>query len=253
MAVPALSRAADPSQPLVRLLYELRTYHFASAEKQQAYAKFLAEAGVPAFNRAGASPVGVFELGAKDNPALKLQENPSDLYVLVPHLSFEAVTTFEARLQADEEYQKAGHDILSAPKSNPAYTRYDNVLLLAMEAFPLIQAPPKSAARVFELRTYESANNERALNKLEEFNKGEFPILARNGLAGVFFGGAIAGPGLPQLTYMVAHADMDAAKKSWDSFRADEDWKKLNAVRSYKDNVSKVISLFIRPTDASQI
>jgi hypothetical protein len=251
LAAANLSRAAG--EPAIRLLYEVRTYHFASAEKRKTFAKFLAEAGVPAFNRVGAAPVGVFELLAKDNPKLKLPEDPDDLYVLIPHLSFDALTTFEARLQADEPYQKAGHDILSAPKSDPAYTRYDSLLLLAMEGAPLIQVPAKTPARVFELRTYESPNNERALNKLEMFNKGEFGAFARAGMPGVFFGGAVAGSNLPQLTYMVVHTDMDAVKKDWEAFSADEEWKKLKADPSYKDNVSKIIDLFVRPAEASQI
>jgi hypothetical protein len=251
LAIPTLSRAAgDPS---VRLLYDLRTYHFASADKQHGFAKFLAQAAVPAFNRAGVAPVGVFDLQAKDNPKLKTAENPTDLYVLLPHKSFEAFVAFEAKLQADEEYQKAGHDVLSAPKSDPAFTRYDSLLLLAMEGSPQIEVPSKSPSRLFELRTYESPNNERALNKLAMFNKGEFGAFARAGMPGVFFGGAIAGANLPQLTYMIVHSDIDAVKKGWDAFSADEEWKKLKGDPSYKDNVSKIINLFIRPTDASQI
>jgi hypothetical protein len=251
LAVPGLSRAAG--EPSGRLLYELRTYHLASADKHQAFAKFLAQAAVPAFNRVGVAPVGVFELLAKDNPKLKLPENPNDLYVLLPHKSFEALASFEGQLQADEAYQKAGHEVLYAPKSDPAYTRYDSLLLLAMEGAPQIQVPAKSPSRLFELRTYESPNNERALNKLEMFNKGEFPVFGRAGMPGVFFGGAVAGANLPQLTYMIVHSDIDAVQKDWDAFQADEEWKKLKGQPSYKDNVSKIINLFIRPTDASQI
>jgi hypothetical protein len=250
LAVPSLSRAAE--EPASRLLFELRTYHFASSDKQKAFARFLAEAGVPAFNRAGVEPVGVFELLAKDNPKLKTQENPNDLYVLLPHKSFDALISFESRLQADGEYQKAGHDILSASKSDPTYARYESLLLLAMEGFPRIQVPAKSPTRIFELRTYENPNNERALNKLEMFNKGEFPVFARAGMPGVFFGGAVAGCDLPQLTYMIV-PDLDDVKKNWAAFSGDPEWKRLSGDPSYKDNVSKVINLFIRPTEASQI
>ena len=251
LAVPNRSRAAGETS--ARLLFELRTYHFASAEKQKAFASFLSHAAVPAFNRAGVEPVGVFELLAKDNPKAKIQENPNDLYVLLPHKSFDTLTSFESRLQADETFQKAGHDILYTPKSDPAYVRYESLLLLAMEGFPTIQVPAKTPTRVFELRTYENPNNERALNKLEMFNKGEFPVFGRVGMPGVFFGGAIAGCDLPQLTYMIVHPDIDAVKKDWDAFSADSEWKKLKGEPSYKDNVSKIINLFIRPTEASQI
>ncbi len=72
-------------------------------------------------------------------------------------------------------------------------------------------------------------------------------------MPGVFFGGAVAGANLPQLTYMIVHPDIDAVKKDWDAFSSDAAWKKLSGDPSYKDNVSKIINLFIRPTEASQI
>ena len=85
------------------------------------------------------------------------------------------------------------------------------------------------------------------------FNKGEMPVFSRAGMPGVFFGGAIAGANLPHLTYMIVHRDSDAVKKDWSAFSADAEWKKLSADPQYRDNVSKIINLFIRPTEASQI
>ena len=88
-----------------------------------------------------AEPVGVFELLAEDNPKLKSKADSTDLFVLLPHKSFKALRGFQARLQADRAYQKAGQGILDAPKTGPAYTHYDSLLLLAMEAFPGITVP----------------------------------------------------------------------------------------------------------------
>ena len=53
MIAPNVAAAAGDRS--TRLIFELRTYRFASAEKQKAYAQFLAAAGVAAFNRAGRS------------------------------------------------------------------------------------------------------------------------------------------------------------------------------------------------------
>ena len=52
-------------------LIELRTYHFASAAKREAFERFLAKAAIPALNRAGVRPVGAFKLLAKDNADAK--------------------------------------------------------------------------------------------------------------------------------------------------------------------------------------
>ena len=235
-----------------RQYFELRTYRFESAEKQKAYEQFLAELAIPAYNRAGVGPVGIWKLLAKDNPRLRLGQDSTDLYVLLTHKDLESVVTLENRLARDEEYQKAGQDILRALKP-PAYTRYESTLLLAMEGAPTVQVPAKTESRVFELRTYESPNNERALNKLEMFNSGEFQIFKQAGMPGVFFGGAIVGQNLPQLTYMVVHQTLEDAPKNWQTFNNVPEWKKLTANPSYKGNVSKVINPFLRPAVGSQI
>ena len=54
------------------------------------------------------------------------------------------------------------------------------------------------------------------------------------------------------LIYVVSHASEDAAKKSWDAFRADPDWIKARDA-SEKDGkiVEKVTSVFMTLTDYS--
>lgn len=245
--------AADAPAKSPRQYLDLRTYHFASPEKMAAFEQFLADAAVPAWNRAGLQPVGVWKPTAKDNPNLKLTADPADLYVLLPHPSMESVLGLDAKLAADEAFQKAGQAVLTAPKNNPAFARYDSTLLLSMEAAPPVQAPTKAATRVFELRTYQSHSEDRAANKLEMFNKGEFPIFGRSNMPGIFFGGAVAGANLPQLTYMVVHEDFAASKKNWTTFFADAEWKKISKEPQWKDNVSKVVSTFLRPAGGSQI
>ena len=205
--------AADERQG--RQFFELRIYHFASPAKQEGYEHFLSQSAIPAINRAGVGPVGVFKLMAVDNPGMKLTADSTDLYVLLPHNSIESVIDLESRLAADDALQTSGQTVLSAPKSDPAYTRYESTLLHAMEGFPRVQVPSKVASGVYELRTYESHSNERAKNKLGMFNAGEFRIFARHGMPGVFFGGAVVGSHLPQLTYMVVHPEPQDVQKNW--------------------------------------
>ena len=247
------SAADAPRSGADRLVLEIRKYHFASADKQEAYGKFLENAAIAAYNRAGVEPVGVFKLTAKDNPELKLTEDSTDLLLLLPHKSLAAAIDFEPRLAKDEAFQKAGHEILAAPKSDPAFTRYESTLLYAFEEFQKVAPPEKKESRVLEMRTYENPNQERALNKMKMFNSGEIPIFAHVGMPGVFFGEAFAGANLPQLTYMVAHPDMESVAKQWRDFGADADWKKLNSQAEYKDNVSKIVRVFLRPAAGSQI
>src|SRR5262245_21730773 len=92
--------AADPAPAAAgdRLLLELRKYSFASADKQRAYEQFLDTAAVAAFSRAGCEPVGAFKLLASDNPELKLDANPTDLWLLLPHKSWRSAIELEQRL-----------------------------------------------------------------------------------------------------------------------------------------------------------
>ena len=56
------------------------------------------------------------------------------------------------------------------------------------------------------------------------------------------------------LIYVIAHDSMDAAKKSWDGFRADPEWHKARDA-SEKDGkiVDKVISVYMKATDYSPL
>ena len=124
------SRAAE-AKPGKELL-ELRLYHFKSLAKQEAFDAFLGRA-VPALNRAGIRPVGVFKMLRDDNPKLGMEADSSDLYVLLPHRSPESFITLVDRLAGDQAFLEAGAAILDAPRSDPAYLRYESSLMLAFD------------------------------------------------------------------------------------------------------------------------
>jgi hypothetical protein len=56
------------------------------------------------------------------------------------------------------------------------------------------------------------------------------------------------------LIYILQHDSREAAKKSWDAFRQDTEWKGI-ATESQKDGpiVSKVESVFMNATDYSAV
>jgi hypothetical protein len=253
-AAPAQDRAADGSDGGGRQLIEVRVYHFASPEKRQAFEKFVADPLVPALNRAGVRPVGAFTLSAKDNPELKVQPDPNDLYVVLPHPSAQSFVDLGTRLAADNEFLQAALPILTAPKSDPAYVRYESSLLRAFASVPRVLAPSKAPGRVAQLRIYESHSTERGMKKIQMLEEaGEIEIFKKVGLKPVFFGQTLIGPKLPSLTYMVAFDDEKAMKAGWDAFRANPDWKKLSGDETYNDTVSTITNLVLRPVEGSQI
>lgn len=245
-------RANDAGSNAGRQFFEIRNYRFADADKREAYAKFLAETGIAACNRADVQAVGLFELHAADNPKMKLTEDPLDFWMILPHDTIDAFLSFESLLDEDAAYQEAGHAILTAPKSNPAFVRYDSHLLRAFDGFRKLSPPAdRSDKSVYELRTYESPSQERAANKLVMFNSGEIPIFTKAGMPPVFFGSAIAGSDLPHLTYMIHHGS-ENPDKHWSAFRSDPAWTALSGESQYKDNVSKITNRFLRPLPGSQ-
>ena len=84
---------------------------------------------------------------------------------------------------------------------------------------------------------------------------GELALFRRAGLQPVFFGEALIGTRLPNLTYMLTYDDMAAHDKSWHAFGSDPEWKKLSSTPGYTDAeiVCNISNLFLKPAAYSQI
>jgi hypothetical protein len=239
------ARAADSGKPQY---FELRVYTTKSEDQQKRIDAFWKEAAVPAYRRLGAGPVGVFT---------ETDPSPTNhVYVLIAHNSLEAVAAVPAKLAADAEYQKAGASYLDAAKSDPAYVRMESSVSVAFDAMNHLEVPVTPSAdhpRVFELRIYWSHSEAKGINKVAMFNDGEIPLMKKVNLGPVFFGQTIIGEDMPNLVYMVSSDDREAHKKAWKGFFDDAVWTRLKNDPQYKDNVSKVISIFLKRTPASQI
>lgn len=226
--------------------YELRQYHLRVTMRQR-FSDHLKDEAVPAWNRAGISPVGVFTVGfGPDNPTF---------WVLLPHKTIQSVYELDARLQADPQYKTA---FLKLPATDPGYVRIDSQLMVAFDGIPKLEKPSGALAgpsRVFELRTYESHNKAAHRKKVDMFNIGEIDIFRRTGLAPVFFGSNIVGTRLPSLTYMLVFEDLAAREKNWPTFVSHPDWKKLVGTPGLSDAeiVSNSSAYILRPTAYSQL
>jgi hypothetical protein len=240
--------AAERAGGSAREYYELRVYRLKPGADHALLDAYVEKAAIPALNRLGVKPVGVFtEIDPKDGPAL---------YVLRTYPSLEVFATAAARLSADPEYQKAGAEYLNSPKTNPAFERIDSWLMLAFAGLPKLELPAycrEKKARMFEIRTYESYSELKALKKVDMFNSGEIDTMREVGLGPIFYGQALIGSNLPHLTYMLSAENQDAHKKHWDAFKAHPTWVKLKNDPQYADTVSKIVSRFLVPMAYSQI
>ncbi|HUG09915.1 MAG TPA: NIPSNAP family protein [Opitutaceae bacterium] len=243
-----LSASAETSTA-GREYYELRAYRLKSGAPHDLLDGYLANALIPALNARGIASVGIFtEPEAKDGPAV---------WVLIPHPSLKSWSDITASLNADPAVVAAGGAYFDpALADNPAYDRIDSWLFLAFAGLPRMVVPELTRAgkpRILELRTYESFNEVKALKKVDMFNAGEIDVMQQVGLSPVFFGQALAGSGLPQLTYMLCGPDREAHKEHWTGFGNHPVWVALKVDPQYADTVSKITARFFVPTAYSQI
>ena len=237
------ARAADSVKPQY---YELRVYTTKSAVQQARLNDYWQHAAVPAYNRLGISPIGVFT-EAQDSATNKI-------YVFIPYDSSDTFAAMPAKLAADVDYQKAAAEFLNAPKTNAAYEGFQTSLLVAFDGMKrLAVPPPEKKPEVFELRTYVSSSEGKGLNKIKMFERGEIDVMKEVGLAPIFYGRNLSGPVMPSLTYLTCGENLDAHREHWKKFAAATVWKQLQADPQYKDNMINAIKVILKRTAASQI
>jgi len=246
----AAARAAqEAAGSKAREYYELRLYHVQSGRQQKVTDAYLREAFVPALNRHGISPVGVFSVAV--GPA-----SPT-FYVLMP-ASLETLATAEARLGQDSDYWKAGGPFLTAPADQAPFLRIESSLMVAFEGWPKLKLPTATTerkARMFELRTYESPTDQDHRRKVEMFQSGEFGVFEKAGFSQVFYGDVLVGSRLPCLTYMLGFTDLTDRTAKWSAFRDAPEWKELSSSPRYafESIVSDISNVILSPTSYSQI
>ena len=207
--------------------YQLRRYQLSSAQARGS-ADYFSNALIPALNRMKIAPVGVFNVTiglASPNP-----------YILMPCASLETLAKLDERLLADADYQKAARPFFTAAATQPSFMRMDSSLLQAFPKYPRLTLPQAAVARkarIYEIRTYESPNEQDHQLKMEQMQAGESEIFQSAGAWTVFFADTLIGTRLPKLTYMLGYDDLAARDRVWTAFAAAPAWKALNSQPRY--------------------
>ncbi|MGH9160854.1 MAG: NIPSNAP family protein [Vicinamibacteraceae bacterium] len=126
------------------------------------------------------------------------------------------------------------------------------VLRDSLAPIPELHAQP--ANRVFEIRTYTAAEGK--LDALEaRFRDHTVRLFEKHGMTNIGYWRPQDAPlSENTLVYILAYPSREAAKQSWDAFRADPAWQKaLTASEVDGKLTTKVESLFVEPTDYSPL
>jgi hypothetical protein len=244
----SLAQAAGTQSEPAREFYELRQYHLRQGPMLGRFDKFYREIALPAWNRAGVSTVGVFDVMIGPDQPTK--------YVLLPFQSWDAMNAAREKFESDDAVLKS--DFANLPPTDPGYIRKQSSVMLAFKSVPKLEIPAQTAekkSRIFEMRVYEAHSRKANKKKVEMFDVGETDIFRRTGLQPVFFGEGLVGTNLPSLTYMLVFDDMATRDKNWGTFVNHPDWKKLSATPGYTNAeiLTNITSVFLRPTGYSQV
>jgi hypothetical protein len=231
------------------MYYEIKIYRISQTSQAATIDKYLKDAFIPAMHRAGVYNIGVFKPVEADTAYGKL------IYVFIPYKTADQYFKTIGVLDKDQVYQQAGKEFLDAPVTTPPFSRYESVFMKAFAFMPQLKVfkydtPP--AQRIYELRSYESATEAKALKKIHMFNEGgEIAIFEKVGSNAVFYGQVLFGSQKPRLMYLTTYADMKSHDEHWAAFRNSPEWKALSSKEEYKSTTSKTKAFLCHPTDYS--
>jgi hypothetical protein len=140
--------------------------------------------------------------------------------------SLEEMAAAESRMEADSAFQK-GHQELERG-TEPAYDSRQRVLLRATDFSQEIVPPSEKPQRprYFEIRVYHSPTERQLRLVHERFAGPEIKIFHRSGIHPILYADTLAGPDMPNLTYIIPFSSLGDREKAWDTFGADAEWLK---------------------------
>jgi hypothetical protein len=227
--------------------YEMRVYYAAPGKLDALNARFKNHT-MRLFEKHGIKNVGYFvPVDNKDNKLVYFISAPSKE---ARDKGFKAFGT-------DEEWKKVAAE---SEKDGRLVTKIESRFLTATEYSPALKVEQGKDGRVFELRTY-TATKGNLGNLNDRFKDHTIKLFEKHGMTNVIYWNVLKGgkDDDKMLIYLLAHKSEDAAKKSFDAFRADPVWVAARKASEEKGGGSLtepkggVVSEFLKPTDYSPL
>ena len=225
-------------------VYELRTYELEFFRPAEVLHNYFKLALFPALNRQGIGNIGAFEESS--------ESLPKKIYLLIPYDNLQAFQASKDSLAQDMKYLHDASSYLKATEELIPYKRISTNIIRSSSGFPKL-VRPINKANLFELRIYESHNEDALRRKVKMFDDSEFGIFEDVGLPMVFFGSNIAGSQMPCLTYMLAFKDKTAHANAWSKFGPHPEWQRITKLKEYANSVNNITRVFLKPLPYSQL
>ncbi|MEO7318438.1 MAG: NIPSNAP family protein [Chthoniobacteraceae bacterium] len=225
-------------------VFEMRTYYAAPGKLDALHSRFR-DHTTRLFEKHGMTNVGYWT--PIENADSKL------IYVL----SYPDKAAREASWKgfiADPDWQKAQK---VSEAEGKLVAKVEQLFMNATDFSPAIKPSAGGGERVFEMRTYTTTPGNLPLLH-SRFRDHTIGLFKKHGMTNLFYWQLTADQKEADntLVYLLAHASVDAAKASFDAFRADADWiaarkaseEKVGGSLTVPDGVK---SVFLKATDYS--
>ena len=225
-------------------MYELRTYEMEFFKQADLLHDYFKKALIPALHRQGVQHVGVFE---ETGEAL-----PKKIYLLISYQNMQAHEEVAMGLENDLQFKTDATSYSTASEEEIPFKRIESIFIKAVAGFPNL-VKPQEDSEFFELRIYESHNEDSLRRKVKMFNDSEFGIFEDVGLHTVFFGANISGNQMPCLTYLLAFKDKEEREQAWSKFGPHPEWQRIIKLEEYANAMNSITRIFLKPLAYSQI
>ena len=237
VATTLTATAQTPDKPF----YEIRTYHCNEGKRPDLIARFQNHT------------TAIFENHGMENIGYWLStENENDLIYILAYPNKTARDAAWKDFIADPEWK----DVYAKSITNGKLVKTidSEFMTLNSELTEDIKTDTGLNSPVFELRTY-YCFPDKFPNIVARFRDHTRALFEKHGMVNIaYFQTVKDDASQPELKYIIAHKDMDAAKKSWDAFRNDPVWKEVARESQVNGKiVEKVVSVYMTALPFSDI
>ncbi len=225
-------------------VFEMRTYYAAAGKLDALHARFR-DHTTRLFEKHGMTNIGYWT---------PIENADSRLIYVLAYPDRVAREASWKNFMADPDWQKA---YKASETTGALVAKVEQLFMNATDFSPAIKPSTDSAGRVFEMRTYTTTpGNLPGLHA--RFRDHTIGLFAKHGMTNLFYWQPTADQkGADNtLVYILAHAGVDAAKASFDAFRANPDWVAAKKASEDKAGGSLTVpdgvkSVFMKATDYS--